>query len=317
MSATTQNNSLNKIAALLLAVLVAVIGVISFFSAARSAAITDSAEGLHDPGSESIPIVTATLTVDPLTSTLTVGEAITVDVVLSDVTGLYGIQLDLSFDPAVVNVVGETITPGDCPQPDFVVANSAENVTGTISYAATQLFPTAPCDGGIVAKIAFQAVAEGQSDIHFSDWLLSNSDGEPLPAEAQDGSISVLIPKAVPSLVTTPDPLSGTVGDTLNDSAALSGGDSPTGDITFRLYSPSDATCAGVPAYQQVVTVTGNGVYSTSPGFETDASGTWRWTADYSGDESNEPANSGCDEELVTIEETVEGTMVFLPIVVR
>lgn len=317
MSATSQYNSIKKIAALLFAILLAVLAVFFVFTAARSAANTTIADELQNPGNLIIPVLTGTLTVDPLTSTINVGEAITVDIVLSDVTDLYGIQLGLSFDPAVVNVVGESVTPGDCPQPDFVVENFAENVTGTINYAAIQLNPTPPCDGGVVAKIAFQGVAEGQSDIHFVEWLLSDTDGQPLPADAYDGGISVIIPKAVPDLVTTPDPLSGTVGDTLNDSATLSGGDSPTGDITFRLYSPSDATCAGVPEYQQVVTVSGNGEYSTSPGFEADASGTWRWTADYSGDGSNEPASSGCDEELVTIEKAAEGTKVFLPIVVR
>ncbi|MDQ1415588.1 MAG: hypothetical protein QOF81_1201 [Acidimicrobiaceae bacterium] len=35
-----------------------------------------------------------------------------------------------------------------------------------------------------------------------------------------------------------------TVGATIDDTAFLSGGDGPTGTITFRLFGPSDPSCA-------------------------------------------------------------------------
>src|SRR2546426_850878 len=107
--------------------------------------------------------------------------------------------------------------------------------------------------------------------------------------------------KATPALVTTPTPTSGTVGVTLNDAATLSGGSSPTGSITFTLYDPDQATCTGTPRFTQTVTVTGNGTYSTTGGFVTDKPGTWRWTASYSGDASNNPASTGCNDEQVAI----------------
>src|SRR2546426_10887625 len=103
--------------------------------------------------------------------------------------------------------------------------------------------------------------------------------------------------KATPALVTTPTPTSGTVGVTLNDAATLSGGSSPTGSITFTLYDPDQATCTGTPRFTQTVTVTGNGTYSTTGGFATDKPGTWRWRASYSGDASNNPASTGCNDE--------------------
>src|SRR2546425_7546397 len=107
--------------------------------------------------------------------------------------------------------------------------------------------------------------------------------------------------KATPALVTTPTPTSGTVGVRLNDAATLSGGSSPTGSITFTLYDPDQATCTGTPRFTQTVTVTGNGTYSTTGGFATDKPGTWRWTASYSGDGSNNPASTGCNDEQVVI----------------
>jgi hypothetical protein len=86
----------------------------------------------------------------------------------------------------------------------------------------------------------------------------------------------------------------------LNDSATVTGGFNPTGTVTFNLFGPSDPTCSGTPAYTQTVGLSG-GSASTSPGFVTNAAGTWNWTASYSGDANNSPATSGCGAESVTV----------------
>src|SRR5207248_2462632 len=112
----------------------------------------------------------------------------------------------------------------------------------------------------------------------------------------------VTVGPASPGIVTTPSPSAATVGATLNDGATLSGGFSPTGTITFNLYRPNLSNdCSGVAAYTQSVAVTGNGNYSTSPGFASDVAGTWHWTAGYSGDVNNNPATSNCADEPVTV----------------
>ena len=50
-----------------------------------------------------------------------------------------------------------------------------------------------------------------------------------------------------------------------NDDATISGASSNAGGtITFNLFAPADATCAGTPALTQTVTVNGNGTYSTT-----------------------------------------------------
>jgi hypothetical protein len=87
-----------------------------------------------------------------------------------------------------------------------------------------------------------------------------------------------------------------------NDAATLTGGFSPTGSITFSLFNPSDATCAGAPALTQTVTVTGNGTYiTTNTSFLASANGTWRWQVDYSGDSNNNGTSSACGVEQFTI----------------
>jgi hypothetical protein len=99
------------------------------------------------------------------------------------------------------------------------------------------------------------------------------------------------------------------IGAVLDDKALLAGGDAPTGTITFTLYGPGDETCS-TAIYTSTVSVSGNGEYFASSGSETGsreatAVGVFRWTASYSGDDRNEPAGSGCSEELVVVAKKV------------
>jgi hypothetical protein len=95
-----------------------------------------------------------------------VGTEMTVTVFLSDVGNLYGAQLALSFDPAVLQVINDNgglpgiqITPGDCPVTNFVMGNTADNGTGVIDYGVTQLNPTPPVSGNCaVASIHFETL---------------------------------------------------------------------------------------------------------------------------------------------------------------
>lgn len=143
----------------------------------------------------------AVLTVDPLTSTVQVGDTTTLDIAVQGVTDLYGIDLTLSFDPSKVEVVdadsytpGVQIAPGACPSPDFTVMNTVSNTTGVIGYAVVAFYPSAPCNGeGVVASIEFHALSEGESPIHFSEWILSNRDGVKIESTAQDGTLSVRV----------------------------------------------------------------------------------------------------------------------------
>jgi hypothetical protein len=102
--------------------------------------------------------------------------------------------------------------------------------------------------------------------------------------------------QAQPSISTAPDPTSATVGSTLKDSATLSGGQSPTGTITFTLYYPNNAS-----AYTETATVSGNGPYSTVHGFAANTVGTWHWSAAYSGDANNKAVHSLMADEPVVV----------------
>ncbi len=102
-----------------------------------------------------------------------------------------------------------------------------------------------------------------------------------------------------PTLTTT---AAAPVGAVLADTAHLTGGTNPTGTVTFTLYGPNDATCAGPPPATFAVTVNGNGDY-TSDKFTAASPGTYRWIATYGGDSANGAVATSCNDpnESVTL----------------
>src|SRR3989454_3471945 len=86
-----------------------------------------------------------------------------------------------------------------------------------------------------------------------------------------------------------------TAGGTIQDTATLSGGTSPTGTISFSIYGPNDATCSSTATSDVSATVSGNGSYSSSAVTE-NVAGTYRWIASYSGDANNNGFTTQCNE---------------------
>ena len=115
------------------------------------------------------------------------------------------------------------------------------------------------------------------------------------------GTKYVSLPTPPNPNVPTPTVTSSSTG-VLSDSATLSGGMNLTGTITFSLYNPSDAV-----VYTDVVTITGNGTYTTSMGnhaggYVPTTTGTYEWVVVYSGDTINKGVTSpyGSEPECVT-----------------
>lgn len=155
----------------------------------------------------------ALLEIFPVTSTINVAEFATVTVQLSDIAEVYGVEIELSFDPSIIQVIdanpeieGVQISSGDCPVPDFEIVNNTENITGTISYAVVQLNPTPPCNGGNVATIVFEGLAYGTSNVSINSSLISSADGISITHTIQDGIITVSSVTSTPSSTLPPTP---------------------------------------------------------------------------------------------------------------
>jgi hypothetical protein len=103
---------------------------------------------------------------------------------------------------------------------------------------------------------------------------------------------------ATPALSTLASP-SVPAGGLISDSATLTGGFAPTGNVTFTLYGPGDVTCSN--ALWSTTVPVGAGGVSDSGDVEAGAAGTYNWVATYSGDLNNLPVSSECGSEPVVI----------------
>ncbi len=112
------------------------------------------------------------------------------------------------------------------------------------------------------------------------------------------GGFLTLRPAATPAISTLASP-SVPAGGRISDSATLTGGFAPTGNVTFTLYGPGDATCSN--ALRSTTAPVGAGGVSHSGDVEVGAAGTYNWVATYSGDLNNLPVSSACGSEPVVI----------------
>ena len=93
-----------------------------------------------------------------------------------------------------------------------------------------------------------------------------------------------------------------TIGSPISDTATVTGGPSPaptpTGTVTFTLYGPNDATCAGPVIFTSSARPLGGGPppTATSAPFTPTAPGTYRWIAAYSGDANYPGVTSACND---------------------
>ena len=150
---------------------------------------------------------------DPDDGSVDVGETVAVNVHIEDVSDLYGFDLQISFDPAVLEVVdadsgkdGVQIQPGDFISPDFPAQNAVDQANGVIKFTITQAAPSQPASGsGTLATITFKGKAEGNTSIHFDSAMFSNQDGGAITVSAEDGSLTVGA-GATPEPTETPDP---------------------------------------------------------------------------------------------------------------
>jgi uncharacterized protein (DUF2237 family) len=195
----------------------------------------------------------------------------------------------------------ETIGVGGTVHDSATLSGATANAGGTVTYT---VYTNSACSTGAQdagTKTVTNGVVPDSNPITFNAagdfyWqAVYSGDANNNGATSVCTSEHLVVGKASPGMTTAPNLIP-------NDDSTISGAFNATGTITFNLYSPSDATCAGTPAYTQTVTVNGNGTYSTTnTSFVASALGTWRWQVSYSGDANNNPASSACGVERFTL----------------
>ncbi len=207
------------------------------------------------------------------------------------------------LSPTIATVLSATSAPvGSSVHDTAQLSGASADAGGTATYT---VYSDAGCslnpqDAG--TKTVTNGIVPDSDSITFNTagtfyWQVTYSgDANNNPAISVCTSEIVVITKLQPGMTTAQTLLP-------NDSSTLTGATANAGEsITFNLYSPADATCAGTPALTQTAPVAGNGTYSTTNTtfFVTDV-GTWRWLVTYSGDANNEAATSACGVENFSI----------------
>jgi hypothetical protein len=140
-----------------------------------------------------------TIYVSPSYNTVGVSETLTVEVRIDNVRNLYGAQVEMAFDPSVVEVVdaydflpGVQIREGDFLVPDVTLINQADNKTGRIQYVVSLQGDKPGVSGsGTLARIVFHGRQTGISRVVFTRVVLSDPQSVQISARTEGGVIIV------------------------------------------------------------------------------------------------------------------------------
>jgi len=120
-------------------------------------------------------------------------DEIAIEVWVSNVNHLYGLDIRATFDPGQIQIIdadpsrdGVQILPRrDILSPDIIVRREADNDKGVIWYAVTQLNPAPPVSGsGAVFAFKMHPLNLGVNRFDFSNVQLVTRDGEVIQATA-------------------------------------------------------------------------------------------------------------------------------------
>ena len=137
--------------------------------------------------------------VTPATLTLTVGGESDVAVEVVGVEGLYGFDVQMTFDPAVVEVVdadptkpGVQVSLGRLLDSGMSVRDGADNEAGTIHYAMTQINPSEAKSGtGNLIVIRLRGKTVGTTSLAFTSVDLARRDATAIATTLQPGALTV------------------------------------------------------------------------------------------------------------------------------
>ncbi|MGC8787630.1 MAG: DNRLRE domain-containing protein, partial [Anaerolineae bacterium] len=220
--------------------------------------------------------IPGTIRILPAVAATNVGGSVTVEVWLENVGNYYGIDLRLAFDPAVVRVPSSQVTPlWDVFDPvnHFTIKNEANNGTGFIWYALTNINPAEAFTGtGRVCSITFQGVADGATALHFTYVKGSTRDGSALYPTMVDGTIVVgaggptRTPTRTPTATsTTVATLTSTPTSTTTATRTPTRTATATGTVTAVGTSTATPTATRTSTYTATPTATSGATRTATP----------------------------------------------------
>jgi len=150
----------------------------------------------HTPTPRPLPSIL--LELPPEAANLPVGGEAEVLVKVQQVLGLNGVDFQIDFAPAVLEVLdadpatpGTQIAVGDMLAPNVVMANAVNNAAGNLRFAIAQS-PVAPQSGdGLVARFRVRGKAQGVTPLSLHSTRLLDSLGRNMAHKAYSGFVGV------------------------------------------------------------------------------------------------------------------------------
>ena len=140
------------------------------------------------------------------------GAALTLPVEVKGVQELYGIDLSLEFDSALLQVVdadentpGVQVALGTFLDPGLLLFNEVDNTAGTLSFAMSQVNPSKAKSGnGVLLVVTFSGLKAGVSDLKVTKLDMSTREGLAINGKAADSQVMVKVGAAAQGTVTIP-----------------------------------------------------------------------------------------------------------------
>ncbi|MCD6147188.1 MAG: hypothetical protein J7J34_04230, partial [Thermoplasmata archaeon] len=131
-----------------------------------------------------------------------------VNISITPVQSLGGAECNISFNPSILEAEG--VENGGMFEEWWDANLEIDNVNGTIkNIVAFNFWGNGTSTPGIFATVTFKAKSVGVSHINISGAILSDENGEPLPFEISNGTVTVISDSIPPALSYS---LTGTAG---------------------------------------------------------------------------------------------------------
>lgn len=137
------------------------------------------------------PVLSISATPNPVVQ----GSTVSVDVLISGISDLYGYQFSLSFDPTILQASG--VSEGSFLSSGgntFGGTGTINNSLGSIEMVFNTLIGPVPgvSGNGTLAQISFNVTGAGSSALNFSNAIFVDPNIADLPLQIQNGSLQAL-----------------------------------------------------------------------------------------------------------------------------
>lgn len=144
------------------------------------------------------PEPVTTVFVDPANitdPTLTPPKEFTVEIKLWNVTNLYGIDIQMSWNASLLNYTHHTVkipvekySDGILHEPGMNIKDEVDREAGTYWLSYSSMYPAEPFNGsGIVFDVTFKVIGLGKCYLNIYSSDLADADGWPIEHKTEDG----------------------------------------------------------------------------------------------------------------------------------